>query len=176
MIHHFYWRWMFLDSSVHTKRCLWKLNIHLTFHSLNQPYQEPPNFTQLNPTWHDHTKLNPTFPNLTQPLSTTPDLSQPQYSSLTSPNLDPIWSYYIKLDLTCHQLTQFYVWKPLLQLSHRCFKIAENQCIQCNCQSQANMPPAKKLHWTHIFSATLKPPLRHCQKVIHFHVSTFQCI
>ena len=39
--------------------------------------------------------------------------------------------------------------KPLLQLSPRCFNVAENQCIQCNYQSQANMPQTRKLLKTH---------------------------
>ena len=54
--------------------------------------------------------------------------------------------------------------KPLLQLSPRCFNVAENQCIQCNYQSQANMPQTRKLLKTHQIIATLQE--------IHFILAT----
>ena len=46
--------------------------------------------------------------------------------------------------------------KPLLQLSPWCFNVAEIQCIECNYQSQANMPQARKLLKIHQNIATLQ--------------------
>jgi hypothetical protein len=46
-------------------------------------------------------------------------------------------------------------WKTLPKLSPWCFNVAENQCIYCYYQSQANMPQAMKLLKIHQNIATM---------------------